>query len=569
MGHPRPIPHRLLPARWDAAVPPLAWIRGDPRGTVLALQRRCMVADPAPRVAVSLVWYPRFMAAGGFVARSIAVGSLMTLCSASLASGARADTLSALWVERGVRDADREPLRAAVAAELDVEVVESTGTLGRLRRMARRLPADSTADTVAREERAALEAYLHLQFARAEQAFERAITAALSTDRGVAEGPELSRLVFGRALVRLAAQRSDDAALDLALAAALDPGFAPDRDEYGPPIFRAIADARHRAATGPTGALRVDVSPRDATVKLDGQPVPMGQALSVAAASAHLLTVERPGYVPRSQLVTAGTTEAERIEIVLDAAEGPLLAHQALDLARAEGGDSVPDFAAPLVARALGLDRWVRAVGDAGGTIEIALGDAATGEVIRTIRAGRVTWEATPFVVLAAALAGRVIEPPAPSDVSLTVAAPSRVEPGAPIAFRVSLRDREHRVDRVAVRCGELSTRLRLDSASASGHIGLTLDAPEDQTTLACRVLALDSQGRVLGDPPGELSVIVEESERAPFYGTFWFWGAAGLAVAAGITAAVLATELGGSTEQTLRNPWPDVTHAASCSSWS
>jgi hypothetical protein len=153
--------------------------------------------------------------------------------------------------------------------------------------------------------------------------------------------------------------------------------------------------------------------------------------------------------------------------------------------------------------------------------------------------------------VLAAALAGRVIEPPAPSDVAVTVAAPSRVEPGAPIAFRVSLRDREGRVDRVMARCGELSAQAH--ETGGRRQIGLALEAPLRETTLECRVLALDAEGRVLGEPPGELSVVVAEGDGAPWYAIPWVWAGAGLAIAAGVAAAVLATELGGSTEQTLR----------------
>ena len=118
----------------------------------------------------------------------------MMLGSASVASLARADG-TALWVEQGVRDADRRALRSAVAAELGVTIVEADDALSRVRRSARRLPADRTSETVAREEQAALRAYLHLRFGDAERAWDRTIDALLASARVEEDPAVLSALL--------------------------------------------------------------------------------------------------------------------------------------------------------------------------------------------------------------------------------------------------------------------------------------------------------------------------------------------------------------------------------------
>lgn len=490
-----------------------------------------------------------------------ALGLLVVCVFVASPSGAGADEpVRALFVASGLPSEDEALLRDAIARELELELLDADGAVARLSRTARRLPEDPTEQRVETAEREALSAYLHLRFGPAETSFSEAITAFTEQRRRTPDASMLSRLLFGRALVRLAARRDGDARADLALALALDPELSPDPAEYGPPIFRAISAARAESRRARRVELRVDVAPEDSVVRVDGAPVPSGEVVRVAGGTRHLVTVERLGYVPQTVWVDAPRRGERREQLVLERAQGPLLAWQALQAWRADSGEeelrvaSMPAEVMPLVAQSLSATRVVSASRVSASEIAVVLRDAEGGEVVRQASGGRVDWEPTPYAVLAAALEGRVLRPPPPSDVTLTVAAPSRVAPAETIPFRVTVRDAEERVERVTARCGTLRTATRLGRDRDGDALALALTAPDSETTLRCDVRALDTDGRALASSPEELIVeVVESAGASPWYSLWYVWGAVGLAVVAGITAGVLATRDDGPPEQFLR----------------
>ncbi len=456
-----------------------------------------------------------------------------------------------LFVPRGLNATEARDLSRALARELDMRVVHAARVGDRLAARAASAPGAAVAERVDAQERAAMDAYVHLRFGPAEQAFSQAIDATMEDPRRPADPKRLAQLLFGRALVGLATQRNDEAMVDLESAVTLDPDLAPDRDQYGPPVLRAVSAARRELARAPEVAIDVERSPEDATVWIDGREVPPGEVVRAQSGVRHLLTARRPGHEPRSQWIEA--SEGGRVPVVLPRISGATLALVALSAW--ESADPERSFAAldevsaPLVARALGAERAVIATRAAAG-ITMRLYDD-DGHVIRTAEGDAVDWEALPFTVLAALLAGRTLTPPSPADVALSVSAPSEVGLGEAIPIRVQLRDPERRVDAVAARCGAAVSTVRLDASERSA-VALSVDAPERETALECLVRALDGEGRALGAPPDVLDVSVTESERAPFYAAWYFWLAVGLVAAGGVAAAIVATQVGHDPQQVL-----------------
>ncbi len=317
-------------------------------------------------------------------------------------------------------------------------------------------------------------------------------------------------------------------------------------------MVRAVASARRELSRSPEVTLEIERSPEDATVWIDGGEAAPGEPVRVRAGVRHLLTARRPGHEPRSQWVEA-PDEDLRVPVVLPRISGAVLALVALAAWEAADPDrsfaALDDVSAPLVARAIGAERAVIAARGPTGIGATLFDD--DGAVIRTAQGDAVDWEALPFTVLAALLAGRTLTPPSPADVALSVSAPSEVGLGAAIPIRVQLRDPERRVSEVAARCGDALSTVRLDDEER-GSLSLSVDAPRRETTLECLVRALDGDGRALGAPPDVLAVVVEEGDATPFYAAWYFWLAVGLVAAGGAAAAIVATQVGQEPQQVL-----------------
>jgi len=462
----------------------------------------------------------------------------------------RAD--DALLVTAGLSRSEARDLSRALARELSLSVVHAARVIDRLDAQAAEAPGADVAARVDARERAAMDAYVHLRFGPAEEAFTEAIEAIMEDPRRPADASRLAQLLFGRALVGLATQRGPAATIDLATAVTLDPELTPDRDEYGPPVLRAVASARREVRSQPEAEVTVDRSPEDATVWVDGREVPAGGAVSVRSGVRHLLTATRPGHTPRSQWIEVSDS-GERVAVVLPRISGAALSLVALAAWESADADraasALDESSAPLVARAMGAERAVIARRD-GGDIELTLLDT-DGRVIRTASGDAVDWEALPYTVLAALLAGRTLTPPSPADVALTVSAPNRVGLGEAIAIRIQLRDPEQRVSEVAARCGDAVTTARLEDGER-GALSLSVAAPARETDVECLVRALDAEGRALGAPPDALDVEVATSEGTPFYAAWYFWLAVGLVVAGGVAAGVVATQVDQEPQQVL-----------------
>jgi hypothetical protein len=275
-------------------------------------------------------------------------------------------------------------------------------------------------EAAAEQIRAARAAFVELRLAEANAAFERALDMLLLNERRAADHQVLARVFFERALVAQAAQQHDRAARDMAAAVTLDPDLSPSRDEYGPPVFRAIDLARQRVAKGPTGALRVDRAPPDAVVRVDGKRVEPGAQIVLAGRGPHVLTAERSGYEARSELIDldAGAAETRRA-VVLSPATGAVLASQTLDAWSEAGGGQLTASGltaalAVMVARALEIPFVVEARRQPSGDVDLVLRASASGEVERSVRGRRVEWEPWPWAALTEALEGRTVLPPVP-----------------------------------------------------------------------------------------------------------------------------------------------------------
>lgn len=456
-------------------------------------------------------------------------------------STASAQPPRALWVADGLSARDDAALRRAIERSSSLTLHAPDTVASELAEAAARLEADPTeagaADALAR----ARTAYVELRLGDAQDAYDDVVAAMLASRRRPVDAAALRTVSFERALVHLAAQRRGDALRELVQALDLDPELAPDRRTYGPPVFEALAQAR-RQARGRAATLTVNVAPPDATVRVDGRPAP--GPVQVTRGRAHLVTAERPGHEPRSVRVDVPRRGDATADLVLPPASRELLSAQALDAWRGAGaGAGEPDPAAlsgepgRLVARAAGIERVVRASARPDGTIALVLESAATGETIRQASGGRREWEREAFHVLAEALEGRLVAPPdPPPDVSLAVSAPASVEPGAPIALTIRLRDPGGAVARVEARCGAAEAVARGPARDGREPTALVVDAPAEPSDLECVVRALDVGGEEVAGQALGVTVAAAEGRGPPWIA----WGATATVVAAGVLAAVL-----------------------------
>jgi hypothetical protein len=454
----------------------------------------------------------------------------------------------ALW-SSGLPRADAAPLRAAIEAASGLRLLDPADARLRLRELARTLaddPRGRAHDAALREAR---EAYVVLRLDDARAAYGRALEAAIAAERRPADAPAVARIVFERALVALAAQKGTDARRDLQAAVAIDPALAPSPDVYGPPVFRALQEARAALARAPTTRIEIDRAPADGTVRVDGVVVPAGTPATVRAGVSHLIVLERAGHVPRAVWLEAPTRAGARLALVLPEATGALLASHALEAwAEPEAGPlpaPVGETGA-LVARALRIAHVVEATRDVSGSLRLVLRDARTGALVRSAEGGRVPWEPRPFFVLAEALEGRVVEPPArTASASLVASLPTDVPPGQTFAVRLTLRDPATRVRALEARCGRAVAHLRI-APTASGSFTLPVTAPNREGVVSCVLRGLDAAGRVavaLPAPGDLLSMRVAEPERArSLAGRWWFWGAIGAVAVGGVVATLVAT---------------------------
>lgn len=460
-----------------------------------------------------------------------------------LATSAAADERVLLVAD--VAANDEADLRAALARSLEAEVLAPSDVRNALEREAARLGDDPARVDAAARTREGHEAYVELRLDVAMRAFERAGTALMSAQHEPPDAHGLAELAFKRALVAMAAQRNDDARSDLVRALTLAPGFAPDREVYGPLVFELLRAAGSDRRLRERSAIRIDRAPADATVLVDGQRVEGPDAM-VRGPGPHLVVVTRLGYVPRAELVNAGRDA--RVAFVLEAARGPLLAKQLLARWDERGADHTlhdvfGEDAAMLAARACSA-RYVVRASSSDGELTVVLADAESGEVVRMVEGARLPWEDTPYFVLAEALAGReVLRPGEPGAPIATLAAPSTVEPSSPLRLLVTLDDPASRVRAVAGRCGDARSRVELERSerSARHEVPLVLESPSSEGTIECVASLLSAGGDVLLTLPGDGALEVEVVESGG--GVPWYlWVGIGVAVVAGGLAIALAT---------------------------
>lgn len=449
----------------------------------------------------------------------------------------------ALW-SSNLPARDAAPLRAAIEASSGLDLLDPATARDRLRALARTLATDPQSRASEEALRSAREAYVVLRLDDARAAYGRALEATLASARPAADAAAVAKIVFERALVALAAQKRTDARRDLLAAVAIDPGLVPSQDVYGPPVFRALDEARTTLARAPAARVDVDRVPADAVVRVDGVVLPAGAAASVRAGVSHLVVAERPGYVPRALWLDAPPRTGTRLAIVLPEATGALLSAQALT-AWVGPGAPIGETGA-LVARALGIGHVVEAARDGAGSIRLVRRDARTGALVRSAEGGLVPWEPRPYHVLAEALEGRVVEPPVrAASASLAASVPTEVPPAQTFALRLTLRDPTARVRALEARCGRAAARVRI-APTATGTFTLPVRAPEREGTVACLLRGIDAAGRVVVSLPaaGErLSLrIAERPGRPSLVGRWWFWGAIGAVAAGGVIATVVAT---------------------------
>ena len=131
-----------------------------------------------------------------------------------------------------------------------------------------------------------------------------------------------------RGAVRADPEDQAQARARFGLALALDPERRPLRELYGPDVSAAFAEALSAAAAVPPRPVRLDVTPADAAVVVDGVPALVPGALSAAGpgrASAgrvrnlrpglHVVRAAAPGYETGAALVTVDEGRAVRLAL--------------------------------------------------------------------------------------------------------------------------------------------------------------------------------------------------------------------------------------------------------------
>jgi len=466
--------------------------------------------------------------------------ALLALGAAPLPAGAEVSTSSptrALFVSHGLAEGEARVLQAALARALQAELLDDQEVEAALAHEALALgegPEVQAEQLLAR----AKEEYVQLRMGAAKKSFDAALEALLSTDRGPASPERVAAVYFERALLALASRDQAQAQADLRVAATLAPSFAPDPDRYGPPALRGFAAAKRAVASSAELSFVIERAPEDALVELDGRPV--GREATARGPGPHLLTVHRAGYRARSELILASRRGVHR-DVVLERAQGPLLAQHALVAWRSRGTQAqrLGGELGLLVVRSLAITRLLEATAGPGGQLDLALYDGASGAVLRAVRGAKAEWEPYPWAQASLALAGQVLTPPpAPS---LSLIAPAVVEPGALVRLDLTLSDPAGRVARLSARCGAVQ---REQETSGSARYELELVAPTEEGSIECQVVGLGAGAQPLVRAPAadRRAEVRVEAAASPWYESWIVWTAIGGAVVGGAALSLALT---------------------------
>ena len=453
----------------------------------------------------------------------------------------RVEAGRALFVADRVPDDDAGALARALGDATSRAIVPLARALAELEESARSLGEDAAGTRRDAALARARASYVELRLDAAREAYDEALEAELSSDRAAADAPTVSRLLFERALVLLAAQREDQAMEELRNAVLLDPDLAPDPDVYGPPVFRALDRARADVARAPETTVRVDVAPPDARVLVAGRPAGDDVSVTLPRAARYLVTVDRFGHVPVSRWVT--TTNDEPVSIELARASRPLTAAQALHAFQSDRDPTA-------IARAISASLVIRATALATPAHYRLVARSLDGEE-RSAEGGPVDWEIIPYSVLAAAIAGREIAPPPAADIRLAVDVPDSVSLAAPIALDVSAHGGGDALRSLVATCGG-----QRDDADVRGQqdpsVELRVAAPSSPGHVDCSVFAVDEVGRVRGRAPADGAFRVLVAEPDAWYAQWYVWTLVGAAVIGGAALALLLARGDGNEPETL-----------------
>lgn len=331
----------------------------------------------------------------------------IVLAAVVLLSGiARADE-RVLYTAPALSAADAASVAEALHVRHGVEPVDEASARVLLTEQAAALPPDRVAESTAAAIDEAEAGWADLRLDAARATLDHALAQLMAAPRPPPTAL-VARALFVRSLVDGAAGRRAEAARALDAALALDTTLTPSPDRHGPPVARAVEEARRRGRAAPDAALRITVAPGDAHVAVDGAAA-SGHELRVATGP-HLVVAERPGYRPGARLLeVAGEAD---VAITLEPAPAALAAAQIL--VALEAGAAYRDLAF-VAARALGVSRVFEAVpGTDGVTVQVW---SAAGERLSTLPDPRRA-APPPRAVPAAALH---VEEPTPSRAWLWV----------------------------------------------------------------------------------------------------------------------------------------------------
>lgn len=469
---------------------------------------------------------------------SASTAILLSVLSALPSAGAG----SALWLSFRLDSQQEEALRASVERSTTLSLYEPDEAQVALEVVARALGPDpaKVAETALVNARGS---YLELKLQDALRYYEQALQAILRSDRAGASAGLIARIHFEQAVVLEAARRQKESEEKMAAAVTIDTQLSADPAVYGPPVIRAVAAAKARRERAFAVRARIDRSPADAIVRLDGQVVPPGDTLEVKGAGPHLITAERVGYRARSMLVRAQKAQLQTA-IVLEPASGPLLAAQTRAAWRKLGDEALSRELALSVARVLEVNHVLEAslVGTSsvsGDEIDLVL-RSALGEVIRSVRGRRLPWEPWPYAVLTEALEGRNLQP---GELTLTLSVPSVVAPGTAIELQVRVADKNRRLASLQAQCGASKAKITMEGYGSSRRLSVL--APSAQGKVSCVVQGLDRSGAPLvrAPPEGVIGVRIGALGGRPWYKSWWVWSILGVAVTAAAIGTVVAAQ--------------------------
>jgi hypothetical protein len=288
--------------------------------------------------------------------------------------------------------------------------------------------------------------------------------------------------------------------------------------------LRGFAAAKRAVAAAPELSFVIERAPEDALVELDGQPI--GREAKARGPGPHLLTVHRAGYRARSELIVASRRSVHR-DVVLERAQGPLLAQHALEAWRSRGAGTqrLGGELGLLVVRSLSITRLLEATAQGDEQLDLALYDGASGAVLRSVRGAKAAWEPYPWAQASLALAGQVLTPPPAPSMSLI--APAVVEPGALVRLDLTLNDPAARVARLSARCGAVELERE---TTGSARYELELVAPTEEGSIECQVVGIGAGTRVLVRAPAadRRAVVRIEAAASPWYESWIVWTAIG-----------------------------------------